>query len=89
MVDVSASANLPLHHKVQKLASGTCSPVWSRKKGRKTVVVVFLSHPDMVAMYVCILSISPALTLNLCALQKRAVDAVCLRALLDRWKMDS
>jgi len=40
MVDVSASVvNLPLHHKVQKFSSGTSSPGWSRKKGRKTVVV--------------------------------------------------
>jgi len=37
---VSASVNLPLHHKVQKFSSGTGSPGWSRKKGRKTVVVV-------------------------------------------------
>jgi len=28
-----------LHHKVQKFSSGTGSPGWSRKKGRKTVVV--------------------------------------------------
>jgi len=37
---VSASVNLPLHHKVQKFSSGTGSPGWSRKKGRKMVVVV-------------------------------------------------
>jgi len=35
---VSASLNLPLHHKVQKFSSGIGSPGWSRKKGRKTVV---------------------------------------------------
>ena len=42
LVNVSASVNLPLHHKVQKFFSGTGSPGWSRKKGRygKTVVVV-------------------------------------------------
>ena len=40
MVGVSASVNLPLHHKVQKFSSGTGSPGSSRKKGRKTVVVV-------------------------------------------------
>ena len=34
---MSASVNLPLHHKVQKFSSGTISPGWSRKKGRKTV----------------------------------------------------
>jgi len=39
MVSVSASVNLPLHHKVQKFSSGTGSPGWSRKKGRKMVVV--------------------------------------------------
>ena len=42
MVDVSASVNLPLHHKVQKFSSGTGSPGSSRKKGRKTVVVVVI-----------------------------------------------
>ena len=36
---MSACVNLPLHHKVQKFSSGTGSPGWSRKKGRKTVVV--------------------------------------------------
>jgi len=39
MIGVSASVNLPLHHKVQKFSSGTGSHEWSRKKGRKTVVV--------------------------------------------------
>jgi len=39
MVNVSACVNLPLHHKVQKFSSGTGSLGWSRKKGRKTVVV--------------------------------------------------
>jgi len=40
MVGVSASVNLPLHHKVQKFSSGTGSPGWPRKKGYKMVVVV-------------------------------------------------
>ena len=40
MVGVSASVNLPLHHKVQKFSSGTGSPGWSQKKGRKMVVCV-------------------------------------------------
>jgi len=35
----SACVNRPLHHKVQKFSSGTGSPGWSQKKGRKTVVV--------------------------------------------------
>ena len=39
MVGLSASVNLPLHHKVQKFSSGTGSPGWSRKKVCKTVVV--------------------------------------------------
>ena len=38
-----ASVNLPLHHKVQKFSSGTGSPGWSQKKGRKTVVCVCVS----------------------------------------------
>jgi len=40
MVGVSASINLPLHHKVPKFSSGTGSPGWSQKKSRKMVVVV-------------------------------------------------
>jgi len=35
MVSVSASVNLPLHHKVQKFSFGTGSHGWSLKKGRK------------------------------------------------------
>jgi len=42
MVSVSASVNLPLHHKVQKFSSGTSSPGWPRKKGCKTAVVWWL-----------------------------------------------
>jgi len=38
-VGVSASVNLPLHHKVQMFSSGTGSPGWSRKKGCKMVEV--------------------------------------------------
>ena len=40
VVSVSASVNLPLHHKVQKFSSGTGSSRLSRKTGRKMVVVV-------------------------------------------------
>jgi len=43
MVGVSASVNLPLHHKVQKFSSGTGSPGWSQNKGRKMVVWYLLS----------------------------------------------
>jgi len=39
MVGMSASVNLPLHHKVQKFSSVTSSPGWSRKRGHNTVVV--------------------------------------------------
>ena len=35
MGGVSASVNLPLHHKVQKFSSGTGSPGWSQKKGHR------------------------------------------------------
>jgi len=41
MVGVSASVDLSLHHEVQKFSSGTGSPGWSRKKGRKMVVEVY------------------------------------------------
>jgi len=40
-----------LHHKVQKFSSGTGSPEWSRKKGRKTVVEwcgVVVDIPDVI-----------------------------------------
>jgi len=40
MVGVSASVNLPLHHKVQKFFSGTGLPGSSQKKGHKTGVCV-------------------------------------------------
>jgi len=33
MIGVSASVNLPLHHKVQKFSSGTGSPGWSPENG--------------------------------------------------------
>jgi len=52
MVGVSASVNLPLHHKVQKFSSGAGSPGWSRKKGRKVVVVVVAIRDSAVAMSV-------------------------------------
>jgi len=49
MVGVSASVNLPLHHKVHRFSSGTSSPGWSRKKGRKTVVVWWLYAQDVIS----------------------------------------
>jgi len=44
IVCVSASVNLPLHHKVQKFSSGTGSPGYFRKNDHKTVVVVEFSY---------------------------------------------
>ena len=44
MVGVSASVNLPLHHKVQKFSSGTGSPGWSRTKGRRKTVVAWYDY---------------------------------------------
>jgi len=55
MVSVSACVSLPLHHIVQKFSSGTGSPGWSRKKGRKTVVV-FPGEPGSVG-YVLVFSL--------------------------------
>jgi len=48
LVGVSASVNLPLHHKVQKFSSGTGSPGWFRKKGRKMVAVVVVDGSKQV-----------------------------------------
>ena len=45
MVNVSASINLPLHHKVQKFSSGIGSPGWSWKQGRKTDMCVCMCVP--------------------------------------------
>ena len=50
----SASVGLPLHRKVQKFSSGTGSPGWSWKKGRKMVV------------YVCFVWLNNTLWENLC-----------------------
>ena len=47
MVSVSASVNLPLHQKVQKFSSGTGSPGWYRKKGRKMVVAIILNNETL------------------------------------------
>jgi len=49
MVGVFASVNLPLHHKVQKFSSGTGSPGWSQKKGRKMVVLVWWYYAKRLA----------------------------------------
>ena len=46
MVSVSASVNLPLHHKVQKFSSGTSSPGWSRKRAVKWLWCVVKEKED-------------------------------------------
>jgi len=49
---VSASVNLPSHHKVQKFSSGTGSHGWSRKKGHGcggVVVSVCLSLRELIS----------------------------------------
>ena len=50
---MSASINVPLHHKVHKFSSGTGSPGWSQKKGRKTVVCVCISRRSRKAAELC------------------------------------
>jgi len=55
MICVSASVNLPVHHKVQKFSSGTSSPRWSQKKGHKTVVV-WCGYIMTVTFYLSLLS---------------------------------
>jgi len=73
MVSVSASVNLPLHQKVQ-FSSGTGSPEWSQKKGRKTVVCVSVlltmvaGHP---ADKNCFNLLQKILILLTCTMQER------------------
>jgi len=63
MVGVSASVNLPLHHKVQKFSFGTGSPGWSLKKGRKTVVCILNQTQERQ------ISLSQTTILSLCTAQ--------------------
>jgi len=56
IVCVSASVNLPLHHKVQKFSSGTGSPGWSRKRAVKTVVLLYFQRAACSAFQTCILN---------------------------------
>jgi len=61
MVSVSASLNLPFHHKVQKFSSGTGSPRWSRKKGSPfpqidiigTMVIVWRVRGKIIRSVLC------------------------------------
>ena len=62
---VSVSAYLPLHHKVQKFSSGTSSPGWSQKKGRKMVVVVVLCINSIVMFIICLWKCATVITLYL------------------------
>jgi len=45
-VSVTASVNLPLHHKVQKFSSGTGSPGWSGKRAVKRLCVCVCKMTD-------------------------------------------
>jgi len=67
MVGVSASLNLPLHHKVQKFCSGTGSPRWSRKKGSKMAAVWwwYLPHTGLQKIYIKAKNIQEKLTVML------------------------
>ena len=60
MVCLSDSVNLPLHHKLQKFSSGTGSPAWSQKKGRKTVVAVWWC---MSLLELCLLTVTDSTSL--------------------------
>ena len=71
MVGVSASVNLPLHHKVQKFYSGTDSSRWSRKKGRKTVVVVVVVVVCMYLHAVCTLGKTCTRNWRTCYIMRR------------------
>jgi len=64
IVGVSASVNLPLHHKVQKFSSCTGSPGRSRKKGRKTDVCV--------CVCVCVTVCVPPLSITKCRIQSQS-----------------
>ena len=75
MVGVSAFVNLPLHHKVQKFSSGSGSPGWSRKRGRKNgyvVVVVFGSNCEFRVIFVGMVSSAADRVLSMSA-QSRIV----------------
>ena len=78
MVGVSVSVNLPLHHKVNKFSSGTGSPGWSWKKGRKTVVVWY----GCVSLYDTDLYISCLMSVPGCVL----VDNVYVKLFLMQTK---
>jgi len=52
MVSVSASFNLPLHHKFQQYSSGTGSPRWSRKKGHKMGLVTITKSTLLNSSYI-------------------------------------
>ena len=56
MVNVSASVNLPLPHKVQKFSSGTGSPGWSQKRAVKRLWCVWYCY--LLITTVCIYSLS-------------------------------
>jgi len=65
MVGVSASFNLLLHHKVQKFSSVAGSPGWSRKKGRKTVVVVVVVSVKKTGPTILVITLSDIIQFSL------------------------
>ena len=69
MVSVSASVHLPLHHKVQKIFSGTG---WSGKKCRKTVVdveeiLLFSKFFSQLSIHALAVKIQPNKAVRWCA----------------------
>ena len=86
---------LPLHHNVQKFSSGTSSPGWSRKKGRKMVVVVLLLQHFITILITCHYQLSRS-TIHRALVQRnrsstpvpcvqeptKRSNATCLRSLL-------
>jgi len=75
MVGVSASVNLLLHHKVQKFSSGTGSPRWFQKKGRKMVVVVVVLLRRWTRLTRAAARIGPRTNGTLCASRSTAHGA--------------
>jgi len=76
-VSVSASVNLPLHHKVQKFSSGAGSPGWSRKRAVKRLwwwwflisVLQLCSDSRLLNRYVMLCCVTVRLIQNTCTRQ--------------------
>jgi len=81
MIGVSAFVNLPLHHKVQKFSSGSGSPGWSWKKGRKTLVCV---NVELVEFASCVTEIRSVCRVSSARLSAYSAFIISVRLLLDR-----